>query len=82
LSSGYVFRAAERLSAFSALQIDFFCFAAKKHAPGEKYIGADLPGFFVVLHTWAGPCYIHPHIHYIVACEALSSSDQRWRSSR
>jgi hypothetical protein len=54
----------------------------KKLALDEKYIGADLPGFFGVLHTWGRTLPYHPHIHYIVARGALSSSDRRWRSSR
>lgn len=54
----------------------------KKLARDEKFIGADLPGFFGVLHTWGRQLPYHPHIHYIVPGGALSKSDQRWHPSR
>ena len=53
----------------------------KKLALDQHYIGADLPGFFGVLHTWGRTLQYHPHIHYIVAGGALSSSDGRWHPS-
>jgi hypothetical protein len=53
----------------------------KKLAPDQHYIGADLPGFFGVLHTWGRTLQYHPHIHYVVAGGALSSSDGRWHPS-
>jgi hypothetical protein len=54
----------------------------KKLAADEKYIGADLPGFFGVLHTWGRQLTYHPHIHYIVPGGALSKADARWHPSR
>ncbi len=54
----------------------------KKLALDEKFIGADLPGFFGVLHTWGRQLPYHPHVHYIVPGGALSKSDGRWHSSR
>src|SRR4030042_7056538 len=54
----------------------------KKLVRNEKFIGADLPGFFGVLHTWGRKMPYHPHIHYIAPGGALSKSDQRWRPSR
>lgn len=54
----------------------------KKLTQDQKFIGADLPGFFGVLHTWGRTLSYHPHIHYIVPAGALSKSDQRWHPSR
>jgi hypothetical protein len=54
----------------------------KKLALDEKYIGADLPGFFGVLHTWGRQMPYHPHIHYIVPGGGVSKSDGRWHPSR
>lgn len=48
----------------------------------EKYMGGDLPGFYGVLHTWGRTQEYHPHIHYIVAGGALSTSDGKWHPSR
>jgi Putative transposase/Transposase zinc-binding domain len=56
--------------------------AIKKLALDQKHIGADLPGFFGVLHTWGRTLQYHPHIHYIVAGGALCSSDGSWHPSR
>jgi Putative transposase/Transposase zinc-binding domain len=56
--------------------------AIKKLAPDHHYIGANLPGFFGVLHTWGRTLQYHPHIHYIVPGGALSSTDGRWHPSR
>jgi hypothetical protein len=56
--------------------------AIKKLALDQKHIGADLPGFFGVLHTWGRTLQYHPHIHYIVAGGALCSSDGSWDPSR
>ena len=55
--------------------------AMRKLALDQHYIGADLPGFFGVLHTWGRTLQYHPHIHFIVAGGALSSSDGRWHPS-
>ncbi len=56
--------------------------AMKKLALDQRHIGADLPGFFGVLHTWGRTLQYHPHIHYIVAGGALSSTDGLWHPSR
>src|SRR5207245_6506375 len=56
--------------------------AIKKLAPDQHYLGADLPGFFGVLHTWGRTLQYHPHIHYIVVGGALSSEDGRWHPAR
>ena len=55
--------------------------AIKKLAPDPHYLGGNLPGFFGVLHTWGRTLQYHPHIHYIVAGGALSSTDGRWHPS-
>jgi len=52
----------------------------KKLAPDPKFIGADLPGFFGVLHTWGRQLQYHPHIHYVVPGGAISTHDLRWDS--
>ncbi|CAB1080773.1 Transposase [Olavius algarvensis Delta 1 endosymbiont] len=54
----------------------------KKLAADPKYIGADMPGFFGVLHTWGRQMPYHPHIHYVVAGGAFSKSDGNWHCSR
>jgi hypothetical protein len=55
--------------------------AMKKLAEDPKYIGADMTGFFGVLHTWGRQLQYHPHIHYVVPGGALSSKDGRWHPS-
>jgi Putative transposase len=55
--------------------------AIKKLALDQRHIGADLPGFFGVLHTWGRTLQYHPHIHYIVLGGALSTTDGRWHPS-
>jgi Putative transposase/Transposase zinc-binding domain len=57
-------------------------YAIKKLALDPKHIGADLPGFFGVLHTWGRTLQYHPHIHYIVSGGALLSSDGSWHPSK
>ena len=54
----------------------------KKLAADPKYIGADMPGFLGVLHTWGRQMPYHPHIHYVVPGGAFSKSDGRWYCSR
>ena len=56
--------------------------AIKKLVNNPKWLGADLPGFFGVLHTWGRQLSYHPHIHYIVPGGAFSRKDNRWRPSR
>ncbi len=56
--------------------------AIKKLALDQKHIGADLPGFFGVLHTWGRTLHYHPHIHYVVSGGALCSTDGSWHPSR
>lgn len=54
----------------------------KKLAPDPKYIAADTPGFFGVLHTWGRQMPYHPHIHYVVPGGAFSKTDGNWHCSR
>jgi hypothetical protein len=54
----------------------------KKLAADPKHIGADMPGFFGVLHTWGRQLPYHPHIHYIVPGGAFSKVDGNWHCSR
>jgi hypothetical protein len=56
--------------------------AIKILAQNPKHIGADLPGFFGVLHTWGRTLQYHPHIHYIVSGGAIRSVDGSWHPSR
>jgi len=54
----------------------------KKLAADQRHIGADMPGFFGVLHTWGRQMPYHPHIHYIVPGGAFSKTDGKWHCSR
>lgn len=54
----------------------------KKLARDDKFIGADLTGFFGVLHTWGRKMPYHPHIHYVVPAGALTKADGKWHPSR
>ena len=56
--------------------------AIKKLAADPQRIGADLPGFFGVLHTWGRTLQYHPHIHYVVSGGAIRSLDGSWHPSR
>ena len=47
-----------------------------------KFIGADLPGFFGVLHTWGRQLQYHPHIHYIVPGGGIDRKSETWKTSR
>lgn len=53
--------------------------AIKKLAPDPKYIGADTPGFFGVLHTWGRTLQYHPHIHYVMPGGAFDGETRRWQ---
>ena len=55
--------------------------AIKKLAPDPKYLGADIPGFFGVLHTWGRCLQYHPHIHYVVPGGAFDSHTRRWHAA-
>lgn len=46
----------------------------KKMVADPRHIGADMSGFFGVLHTWGRQMPYHPHIHYIVPGGAFSKS--------
>lgn len=50
-------------------------------AADPRYIGADLPGFWGILHTWGRQLHYHPHIHYIVPGGAISTEDHTWHPS-
>jgi hypothetical protein len=56
--------------------------ALKKLAGNERFIGADLPGFFGVLHTWGRTLNYHPHIHFVVPGGGIDKKKKLWRSSR
>lgn len=55
--------------------------AIKKLAPDPKYLGADTPGFFGVLHTWGRCLQYHPHIHYVAPGGAIDTRNRRWRAA-
>jgi len=55
--------------------------AIKTLAADPKYLDADTPGFFGVLHTWGRQLHYHPHIHYVVPGGALASNDDTWHAS-
>ncbi len=54
----------------------------KKLARDDRFIGADLAGFFGVLHTWGRTLPYHPHIHYVVPAGAMTKADGKWHPSR
>ena len=56
--------------------------AIKKLAKDPRFIGADLPGFTAVLHTWGRQMPYHPHLHFIVPAGGLSSDRKKWLSNR
>ena len=53
----------------------------KKMTLDERFIGADLSGFFGVLHTWGRQLPYHPHVHYVVPGGAFSTKDHQWKPS-
>lgn len=55
--------------------------AIKALAADDKHLGADMPGFFGVLHTWGRQLQYHPHIHYVVPGGGFSSADGRWHAA-
>ncbi len=50
----------------------------KKLARDPRHIGADLPGFTGVLHTWGRQLQYHPHLHFIVPAGGLSKNRKKW----
>lgn len=52
--------------------------AIKKLARDPRYIGADLPGFSGILHTWGRTMPYHPHLHFIVPAGGLSRNRKQW----
>jgi len=56
--------------------------AIKKLVKDPRHIGADLPGFTGVLHTWGRMLQYHPHIHFIVPGGGLSADRSTWLSAR
>lgn len=55
--------------------------AIKKLAQDPRFMGADLPGFTAVLHTWGRQMQYHPHLHLIVPGGGLSEDRKRWLPS-
>ena len=56
--------------------------ALKTLAGNPRFIGADLPGFFGVLHTWGRTLNFHPHVHFVVPGGGLDREKGLWRNSR
>jgi len=56
--------------------------ALKTLAQNPRFVGADLPGFFGVLHTWGRTLNFHPHIHFVVPGGGIDRTKGIWRSSR
>ena len=52
--------------------------AIKKLAKDPRFIGADLPGFTAVLHTWGRQIQYHPHLHFICPAGGLSPDRTKW----
>jgi hypothetical protein len=55
--------------------------AIKKMAGDRRFMGADLPGFTAVLHTWGRQMQYHPHLHLIVPGGGLSKDRKQWLPS-
>lgn len=56
--------------------------ALKDAISNPKYCGANLPGFFGVLHTWTRQLEFHPHIHYVVPAGGLDRNTGLWKNSQ
>jgi len=56
--------------------------AIRELAGKPRFMGADLPGFMGVLHTWGRQLTYHPHIHYIVPGGGIDRKSKRWKMSR
>jgi len=56
--------------------------AIKKLALNPRHIGADLPGFFGILHTWGRTMQFHPHIHFVVPGGGIDKATRLWKASR
>ena len=56
--------------------------ALKELVTNPKFVGADLPGFFGVLHTWGRQLQYHPHIHYVVPGGGIDKETKTWKTSR
>lgn len=56
--------------------------ALKTLAGNPRFIGADLAGFFAVLHTWGRILNYHPHIHFVVPGGGIDREKGLWRTSR
>ncbi len=55
--------------------------AIKTLAADDQHLGADMPGFFGVLHTWGRQLQYHPHIHYVIPGGAFDRADGRWHAA-
>lgn len=71
----------EQKSAYDAM-FEASSQALRELVTNPKFIGADLPGFFGVLHTWGRQLQYHPHIHYIVPGGGIDKQSQTWKKSR
>ncbi len=47
-------------------------------AGDSRFIGADLSGFFGVLHTWGRQLQYHPHLHFIVPGGGIDKEGTQW----
>ena len=56
--------------------------ALKKLAGNPRFLGADLPGFLAVLHTWGRTLNFHPHIHFVVPGGGIDTEKGLWRGTR
>lgn len=61
----------------------FHCVAEtlRELADNPKWLGA-LPGFTLVLHTWARDLSFHPHIHAIITGGGLTQDELTWKATR
>ncbi len=56
--------------------------ALKEMAANPRFLGADLPGFLAVLHTWGRTLNFHPHVHFVVPGGGVDREKGLWRGTR
>lgn len=47
----------------------------------KRFVGADIAGFFGVLHTWGRDLNYHPHVHFIVPGGGLTKDSSEWKGA-
>ncbi len=47
----------------------------------KRFVGAQVAGFFGVLHTWGRQIQYHPHAHFVIPGGGLTNDRDRWVSA-